>query len=229
MTEIEVYCDESCHLESDVAPATLGALTLPASERKAMAQVIKDLKIFHGVPANREVKWSKLTSSKVELYYDLVQLYLRHPNMRFRAVVAHKEGLDHEGHNQSHQVWLQKIYNVLFKNFTQANEQYRIFFDPMDTWAEKRSKETLNLLQKKYPSLRSCSIVQSHDIQLMQITDILVGAISYKNRKDIPKTNRIKNKFVSDLESQLSVSLSNKSPYNAKKFNLFHWDEGCNK
>ena len=52
MTEYNLYCDESCHLENDDSNVmVLGALILPKDKKKEISDNIVDIKKRHGVKA----------------------------------------------------------------------------------------------------------------------------------------------------------------------------------
>ena len=55
----------------------------------------------------------------------------------------------------------------------------------------------------------------------MQLCDLFIGAIAYRNRTDIPKHSPIKNQFIEYLEKSVDKSLFSGTPPWEKQFNIF--------
>lgn len=68
-----IYCDESGHLEHDHLPVmVLGAVWCPQSVTREVAERIREIKTRHGLDRRFEVKWTKVSPAKAQLYLDLV-------------------------------------------------------------------------------------------------------------------------------------------------------------
>ena len=86
---INIYCDESCHLEHDKAKAMLlGAISCPASEKNRIYSEIRSIKQKYGVSSWTEIKWTAVSPSKKALYIALIDYFLQEKSLSFRAVVA---------------------------------------------------------------------------------------------------------------------------------------------
>ena len=57
----------------------------------------------------------------------------------------------------------------------------------------------------------------------MQLTDILIGALSYKNRKDIKHSSKIKNFIIETIEKLSGVSLDTSTPQWEEKFRIYQY------
>ena len=75
MTEYNLYCDESCHLEHDDSDVmVLGALIIPKDKRQEITENILQIKARYGVKARTEVKWTKASmpsQSHNDWYYKM--------------------------------------------------------------------------------------------------------------------------------------------------------------
>lgn len=107
-----LYCDESCHLENDGQKAmVLGAVWCPDDKRAEIAKRLREIKQRHGLPADFEVKWTKVSSGQQAFYMDLVDYFFDDDDLHFRAVVVpDKTLLNHSDFGQSHDDWYYKMY-----------------------------------------------------------------------------------------------------------------------
>ena len=67
--EYNVYCDESCHLKSNISNYMLiGAIYCPKSKVKKINDYIKHLKENYNISNNIELKWNKVDWKTEKLY-----------------------------------------------------------------------------------------------------------------------------------------------------------------
>lgn len=224
---IRVICDESGHLEKDNIPVmVIGALYVEAAEVPRITTLIKNLKKTHGINPNQELKWSNISPSKATLYIEIIDLFIKETNLSFRAIAAHKAGINHEKHDQTHNDWFFKIYYRTLEKMLDKSHSYEIFIDRVDTASSYRAKDLKEMLNKHF----GCAVVQSIQVTdskrspLMQITDLLVGAISYKHRG--LTSNSAKLQVIAQIEKSLKIDLKNTSKLSDRKFNVFNWDLG---
>jgi len=226
-----IYCDESCHLENDRASVmVLGALWCPLSATKDIAKEIRAIRKRHGLPPGFEIKWTKVGGQKVEFYAELVHYFLRRQDLCFRALVAKKEQLDHTRHGQTHDQWYYKMYFDMLKVLFSSACRYRIYLDIKDTCSgQKMAKLHEVLCRSQYDfdqqMVERVQVVRSHEIEQMQLADLLIGAVGYANRG--LSGNPGKKYLLEILRQYCGASLTEKnSPYPEKKVNIFHWVGG---
>jgi hypothetical protein len=105
-----VYCDESCHLPNDGQRVmVLGAVWCPVEKAREIAVRLREIKAGHGLLPDFEVKWSKVSASKMVFYRDYLDYFFDDDDLHFRAWVADKIGLDHDAFAQSHDDWYYKM------------------------------------------------------------------------------------------------------------------------
>ena len=99
-----VYCDETCHLEHDgINVMVLGAVWCKQDKLKEINQRIRKIKERNNVPPTMELKWTKISPAKINLYRDIVNYYFDDDDLHFRAVIIpDKTKLNHEKFNQTH-------------------------------------------------------------------------------------------------------------------------------
>ena len=72
-----VYCDESCHLEHDgINVMTLSAISCPQEKVKQINSRIIEIKRKYNTSSNNEIKWTKISPSKLPMYTDIVDYFL---------------------------------------------------------------------------------------------------------------------------------------------------------
>ncbi len=222
----KIFCDESCHLEHDGADImVLGGLCCTDEKATALTKHIKWLRHQHGYQT--ELKWTKLHSKQLAFYKALLDLVIDDPEVWFKAtVVQHKERLAHEHYNDgSHNVFYYKMFFYTLRDFLSVENQYRIYMDYMDTMGGEKTKKLCEVLQtegRKDVEVQPY-IVQSYESQLIQLVDLIIGAVGYKNRNDIEHSSTVKMAIVEYIETKLGHSLDYGTPPWERNFNIFRF------
>lgn len=106
-----IYCDESCHLEHDGQPVmVLGAVWCPCDRVHEISVRIREIKARHGLSPKLEIKWEKVSPARKAFYLDVLDYFFDDDHLHFRALIADKTGLTHEGFGQTHDTWYYKMY-----------------------------------------------------------------------------------------------------------------------
>lgn len=230
MSEIfNVYCDESCHLEHDHQKAmVLGAIWCPLDKSREIAVRLREIKQKHGLAPQFEVKWTKVSPAKTGLYLDLVDYFFDDDDLHFRAlIVPDKSKLRHDAiPGQDHDTWYYKMYFDMLKVIFRPDARYRVYLDIKDTrGAEKTAKLHEVLCNNMYDFSRNVierlQLVHSHEIEQLQLADLLIGAVSYLNR-DL-HGNQAKEALVARVQERSGYSLLKTTLYQEEKVNLFRW------
>ena len=223
-----VYCDESCHLENDGLPVmVLGAVWCPIERVHGISVRLREIKSNHGLAADFEMKWTKVSPAKRQFYLDVVDYFFEDADLHFRAlIVPDKSQLRHAEFGQSHDEWYYKMYFDMLKVILNPHASYRIYLDIKDTrGARKVGKlhEVLsnNLYDFSRQIIERIQTVRSHEVELLQIADLLIGAVSYANRGLM--TNAAKVALVEQMRHRSGYSLTKTTLYLEEKVNLFRW------
>jgi len=223
---INIYCDESCHLENDnINVMILGGIICPQDKLKEANKDLKEIKNSFGIPANLELKWTKVSPAKIDLYKALIYYFFDNKHLKFRGlVIPDKSQLDHERFNQTHDDWYYKMYYVMLKAILLDAKEYQIYIDIKDTNSYRKSQELkkyLSILSKN--SIKKLHPIRSDEIQIMQLADLFIGAVGYCNR-DFPK-NHIKSiakqEIIQLIQNRSKCSLT-QTTYD-EKFNMLMW------
>ncbi|MBL8637843.1 MAG: DUF3800 domain-containing protein [Alphaproteobacteria bacterium] len=228
---INVYCDETCHLQNRGDHVmVLGAVYCEADETKVIAERIRAIKKKNKLPRHFETKWTKISPSKQAYYTDLVDYFFNESPLRFRAVlIPDKDRLDHGKHEQSHDEWYYKMYYVTLKWIVRTSNRYHFYIDIKDTKGADRVRKLHDVLANHFYDFNHECIgkvqqIKSHESELMQLADLLIGAVGYANRFEGKPS--VKAAIADRIKSHLppDQSLSASTSYRATKFNLFRWD-----
>ncbi len=229
MSEVyNVYCDESCHLEHDGIPTmVIGAVWCPQAASAQICQGLRAIKARHGLPTAFESKWTKVSPGKLPFYLDLVDYFFTQDGLHFRGVlIPDKRVLDHTVRNQTHDDWYYKMFFVLLKEIIDPACAYRIYFDIKDTRSEqKRAKLEEVLRNHRYDFsgqiVERVQQIRSHESEIMQLADLLIGAVCYKNRN--LATSKAKLAVIARIQERSGKSLHRTTWPKESKFNLLCW------
>ena len=224
-----VYCNESCHLERDGFPVMAwGAVSCPAGDVRAVAEAIRALKAEHRLKPGFEAKWTKVSPAKVGFYLALIDLFLADSRLRFRGLLVPDKGrLDHTRFDQSHDDWYYKMYFIMLRPIFTAPHRYRVYIDMKDTrggWKTRKLHDVLanSLYDFERQAIERVQQVRSHESELLQIADLLIGALTHANRG--LATSPAKAAIIERLRASLGQHvLSRTSTFAATKFNILVW------
>ena len=184
-----IYCDESCHREHDQQSAmVLGALWCPSAKVRRCNVAIRDIKAQFGLDNDFEIKWTKVSPAKLDFYSALIDFFFDNQDLHFRAlIVPDKAKLNHAAYQQSHDDWYYKIYFDLLKVVLAPGSTYQIFLDIKDTRSARKVAKlhevlTNNMYDFSRSIVHNLQNVRSHEIELLQLCDLLIGVVSYVNR-----------------------------------------------
>lgn len=215
-----IYCDESTHTENDGMPyMLLSYVSTPYHLLKMHNKNIRELKLAHYYKG--EMKWSSLSKSQYPFYSEIIDYFFSN-NLNFRAIIIDKRQLKHSIFNQDHDTFYDKMYYQLLNKKLVPNYNYNIYIDIKDSYSFMKAHSLKSYLGRDYSNIRNLQVIKSYESELMQLTDVLMGAINYKIRNLNKVTS--KNNIIEKIEKLSGKSLSHStSPYE-EKFNLFYID-----
>ncbi|MBD3330811.1 DUF3800 domain-containing protein [Candidatus Peregrinibacteria bacterium] len=224
-----IYCDESCHLENSKDNSmVLGGIWCLADKYHDISKRILEIKSKYKIAPDFEIKWTKVSPAKKNFYLELIDYFFDDDDIHFRCVVVpDKSKLDHEKFDQTHDQFYYKLYFDMLKNILTPNEQYRIYIDIKDTRGAmkvKKLQEVLcnNMYDFDRKIVQRFQQVRSHEVTIMQVTDLLIGAVSYLFRA--LQTNSAKKELVERIKERSGYSLYKSTLLKEEKFNLLVWE-----
>lgn len=211
-----IYCDESCHIENDHKKFMfLGSVSSAYNQVKLHTENINDLKKKHNFYA--EVKWSKVSKSKLRFYLDLVDYFFA-TDLQFRTVGVEKSKINNDAFNQTYDDFYYKMYYRLLNHNINSTFKYNVYLDIKDTLSAYKVNKLKDILNTKFGVFRNVQNIRSHESIIMQMADFLMGAISYLHN-DAHQQNKAKVQIIKKIQHHCNEDLS-KTNY-SKKMNLF--------
>lgn len=237
---INIYCDESCHLQNDKEPVmVIGAVYCPIEKKEEIFERLYSFKVKHNlIPKNKkndkdnrtyyELKWNKVSKSKIEYYKDVINYFFDDDDLQFRVlVVSNKTDIDYEKFNHTHDTFYYKMYFGMLKAILNPENSHHIYIDIKDT----KSKEKVHKLEQvlrndKYDYskeiIKKVQQVRSHEVEMLQLADLLIGATAYVNRG--LNNSKAKNELINLIKHRSKYSLTKSTLLKERKFNVFIWE-----
>jgi hypothetical protein len=205
----------------------LGVVWCSVRAKARVVAAIRGIKTKHGVPIHSELKWTRVSPAKLEMYLELINLFFDEKDLHFRAILAQRTGLDHERHGQSHDDWYFNMYGLLLHPIIRPNARFRIFLDIKDTKSAPRVRKLHEVLANStydfdWKHLEYVQPIRSHESEIMQLTDVLLGVLVSANREH-PTTSPAKAALIGLVRQRSGFSLRKSTVLREEKLNLFHW------
>ena len=204
----------------------LGCVWAPSEKVDTFNKKIKEFKKIYSTRI--ELKWTKVSPKNINFYLSLVDWFFAEPDLHFRTlVVPDKSILDHKKFKHgSHDNFYYKLYFWLLNKIVSPENVYEIFLDVKDTQSrakvrdlrEKLCFDQFDFSGDMITQLRS---IRSHESQLLQLADFLIGAVAYKHRG--LTTSPTKLAVIERIETHLQRDLLSRTSLYEDKFNIFIW------
>lgn len=242
---INIYCDESCHLEmtnenkENQKSMVLGGISCPKDIIRKVSDEIRDIKEKHGINRYSEIKWTKVSPKKIDFYKDVINYFFNNKDLKFRTVVFQDKSkfyYNTYSHNDIYYI----MYYFLLREMINVEYRNNIYIDKKDTRGGMKIKELKeNLITSKLGSkivsesalefnsslINKIQIIDSRDSEIMQLADILIGAVGYANRlnKGENLTSEAKLELAKLIMKESGYSLLKTTLRQEEKFNIFIW------
>ena len=71
---LNIYCDESCHLENDHQKVmAIAGIACPDYAKRSIYMDIKLIKQEYNISTHREIKWNKVSHGELDYYKALIK------------------------------------------------------------------------------------------------------------------------------------------------------------
>jgi hypothetical protein len=205
----------------------LGAVWCPAERTGEISCRLRELKAEHGLSPGFEAKWTKVSPGRVLLYRSLLDYFFDDDHLHFRALIASgKSKLRHDQFAHDHDAWYYQLYFDMLKVILSPSARYRVYLDVKDTRSSakiRRLHDVLcnNMYDFERHILERVQTVRSHEIEILQLTDLLIGAVSYANRGLSGSPAKVA--LVDRVRARSGYRLDRTTLLREEKVNLFRW------
>ena len=187
-----LYCDESCHLQPTMhnrleqQSMVIGGIKVKKELVPSISSDIRKIKTKYGLNRS-EVKWTKVSPSKLDFYKELIKYYFDNPNLSFRCIVSQdKNTLRYDIHTHDEIYYI--MYFYLLRNMISVEKKNNIYVDKKDTLGGERIRKLKDCLCNdkldfNQELIDKIQIINSKDSEIMQLADVIIGAISFANRR----------------------------------------------
>lgn len=194
--EYNIYCDESCHLFYDKSDyLLLGVTQCPKGIKRQICKGIRAIKQRHNLSENFEIKWTKVGTKKIDFYEELLDFFFIQGSINFKCLILkNKKKLiqiiasnQMEDFNEQYNLLYYSAYYTLLNTCINPLNKYNIFIDIKDTRGGERIKTLHNVLcnniyDYKKSVIQNIQLIRSEESEIIQMTDLIIGAIGYYNR-----------------------------------------------
>ena len=133
-------------------------------------------------------------------------------------------------------MWYYKMYYLLINPLVSPFDEYRIFIDVKDTKGGPRINKLQdvlcnNIYDFKQEVIKDIKQIQSHESEVLQLVDLINGALSFVHRGLYNTMNSSEGKriLIDSIIREHGATLEYSTPKNEHKLNVFVWKpkEGC--
>ncbi|MEQ8820770.1 MAG: DUF3800 domain-containing protein [Sumerlaeia bacterium] len=231
---LRLYCDESAHLPHDEEPnLLLGMLVCPEEATRGALDDLETLWKKHGMAKDFEAKWTKVGKGALPFYRALLDWFLAIDQLRFRTkLLPDKQKAFAKLPEDAKDHLYYRFYFDFLRNSIEPDNRYRAFLDLKDTRGRDKLRELEERLHADAGDMVEKSIelqhIRSHEVRLLQVCDLLLGAVGFARKPRRPEESKAKRELVEHLEAALGFPLSMDSPPGSERFiaETLHDQEG---
>jgi len=229
MKYIEIYCDECRQdllVNRDIISATnryliLGGIWINSDFKEEYKNEIKLLREKYSVYG--EIKWNRVCENKLEFYKELIKLFFEKnsEDISFRAIVIDASKVDiKKYHNNSQELGFYKFYYQLLQHWIEKENKYNILLDYRKDKSKRRAYELKSVINNylKKDAVTNVQFINSKESLLLQIEDVLMGAVGYKFNMNGEGRSEPKMEIVKLIEAYHSIEETDRTE---PKFNIF--------
>jgi hypothetical protein len=195
----------------------IGSVSSAYNQVKRHTERIKQIRQKHEFFT--EIKWSNVSTFKKQFYIDLID-YFFDTDLMYRAIIVDKNSVSTEGDGNDFDTFYYKMFFQMLKYNKRTEYTYNVFLDIKDTLSAHKVNKLKDILNKTPGTYRNVQNIRSHESQLLQISDLITGAIAYNLNHDGKKTPA-KEQVIEKIQKHSKQNLSGSSEFGVDKLNLF--------
>lgn len=231
--KIEIYCDESrqdlLHNKNSINEnnrySIIGGIWINGSLRENLKNNIKYLRKKHDTYG--EIKWQTVSNSKIEFYKELIELFFEYDDkVKFRCIVIDAKKVNiNKYHDSDAELGFYKFYYYLIYYWLKCDKDYYVFTDYKVNRKNNRIIELKEVLNNACHCncIKHIQAIDSNESLILQLEDVIMGAVGYKYNFGTQGKSEAKNKIVKLIEERIGFKIEG-TPSTENKFNIFEID-----
>jgi len=220
-----IYTDESNITASRYM--LIGGLWLPLDAQDRVRLALQKVRDTYGLL--HEMKWTKVSRTMLPAYKSFVDVFFDEPELSFKCIVIDRYALDYAAyHKGDEELGFYKFYFLLISRKLGPRHLYWLYTDERHNRKPYRLavlKLTVNNWWQKRAGVKPLRAVEarcSHDEDMLQLADILLGAVGYCwNDRGESKAKVMLAKHIASQMGWLTLKVRTR-PY-APKLNVWVW------
>ncbi len=185
-SEVNIYCDESRHEgQSSQKYMVIGGLWVLRDRRRDLLEGLHAIQRQHEIRG--ELKWGKVSRSRLAGYRAVVDFLAQRDDMHFRCIVVDKTKVDHDKYFQSdRQLGFWVFYWHCLKQWMGNENTYYVSIDFKPESLHSGPRRLRKVLENeciKRGWLKSLECVDSKENLFCQTADVLIGAVGYEQNE----------------------------------------------
>ncbi len=220
-----IYCDESCHeLNAHHTFMAIGGLTVLQAKKLEFTKSLRQIMNSHNL--NSELKWSKVSSKRLEGYKTVVDFFFANPEICFRSIVVDQTKVQLARHGKDKELAFYKFYYEMLEKWLLPGNEYLILLDHKSNKYSNRYTTLKTYLERHLRGkawIRDLTTISSKITPLAQLCDILTGAVAAANNGF--NKGSAKQQLAEHIQRSAKLtSLCSSTPLSENKFNIFKMD-----
>lgn len=232
---LHIYCDESRQTADRYM--VIGGIVALRDDEQRFAEAMTLYR--HSQNMHAELKWTKVSDQKLNEYRALIDLFFSVNRLfHFKAIIIDTQEIDHRRYNKGDAElgFYKLMYQFLLHSFgaqLRPTDRCIVFLDRRTTSHYKLSTLCAilnNGLRKKYGfnygPVRNVQATDSKQHDLIQVADVLMGAIGYEMNGAHVRTGAKRSKVLlaEYIASKAGlVNLQQPTPRSNKQFSIWHF------
>ena len=158
---------------------------------------------------------------------ELINYFFDDDDLHFRAIViSNKNELRFKNIYEGYDTWYYKMYFQMLSNIFDNSNQYNVYIDIKDTISSEKIAKLHDVCSNSiydfsHHTIKKIQPIRSDEVEIMQIVDILIGALSYYKRG--LSSSEAKMEIIKLIKKRSHSSFDKSSPVRENKFNIFLW------
>lgn len=178
-----------------------------------------------------EIKWNTLSKAKIDVIKEVVETVFETPSIYFSCIVINKDNVNFEKefNNNPYEAY-EEFTEILLKKAIGENEILTVLADFVTT--PKNIKFEVDVKHDINENLEKLAIggihrVDSKGVNIIQIVDLLIGAVAYSYKRDLGlvKGDKNKIKILNTILRKLEIK-SFVGGVSSKRFIVFEHKDG---